>query len=151
MPQSLAQIYLHLVYSTKDRRPFLADRSIRGELHEYVGGACNGLGCPVIRVGGVADHIHVLCRFGREVTVSALIKELKRESSKWVKSKSPGLADFYWQSGYAAFSVSPGHVEALREYIGNQESHHRQESFQDELRRIMTKYNVAWDERYVWD
>jgi putative transposase len=108
------------------------------------------VGCPVLRVGGVADHVHILCRLGRSITVAELIKELKRESSAWVKTKAASLSDFYWQNGYGAFSVSPAHVEALREYIANQEAHHHTESFQDEMRRVLTKYGREWDERYVW-
>ncbi len=151
MPQSLAQIYLHIVYSTKNRRPFLQDKALRDELHKYLGGTCNNLDCPVLRVGGVADHVHILCRFGRTITVADLLKELKRDSSQWVKTKGPDLPDFYWQNGYGAFSVSPGHVEPLREYIAHQEEHHRAETFQDEFRRLLTKYGLQWDERYVWD
>jgi putative transposase len=151
MPQSIAQIYLHIVFSTKDRRPFLLDKTIRDDLYRYLGGICNERGCPVLRVGGVADHVHILCRFGREISVSVVLRELKRESSKWIKTQAASLADFYWQNGYGAFSVSPAHVEALRDYIANQEEHHRQESFQDEFRRLLTKYGLEWDERYVWD
>jgi putative transposase len=148
MPQSLAQIYLHIVFSTKDRRPFLSDVAIREELHNYLGGTCNKVECPVLRVGGVADHVHLLCRLGRTITTAQLIHELKRESSHWLKAK---VADFYWQNGYGAFSVSPNHVEPLRIYIANQEEHHKQVSFQDEFRRLLTKYGMEWDERYVWD
>jgi putative transposase len=151
MPQSLAQIYLHIVFSTKERRAFLQNAGVRDELHKYLGGACNGLGCPVLRVGGVADHVHILCRLGRTITVADLVKELKRDSSKWLKTKGPGLESFQWQSGYGAFSVSPSHVEELRGYIANQEEHHWAESFQDEFRRLLRKYGVEWDERYVWD
>jgi REP element-mobilizing transposase RayT len=151
MSQSLAQVYLHIVYSTKDRRPFLQDKEVRDELHRYLGSVCNNLGCPVLRVGGVADHVHVLCRFGRTITISALLQGLKQDSSMWIKKKGPAYADFYWQNGYGAFSVSPGHVEALCEYIANQEEHHRTETFQEEFRRLLTKYGLEWDERYVWD
>ena len=91
MPQSHAQIYLHIVFSTKDRRAFLQNRTVRDEAHKYLGGACNKLGCPVLRVGGVADHVHLLCRLGRTISVAHLVKELKRESSKWLKTKGPGL------------------------------------------------------------
>ena len=135
MAQSLAQIYLHIVFSTKDRRRFLQDENLRDELHHFLGGACNKLECPVLRVGGVEDHVHILCRFGRTITVANLVKELKRESSQWIKTKAIDLAEFYWQSGYGAFSVSPGHVEVLREYIAKQVEHHATESFQDEYRR----------------
>jgi REP element-mobilizing transposase RayT len=151
MPQSLAQIYLHIVFSTKNRAPLMQNLALRDEMHKYLGGTCNNLDCPVLRVGGVADHIHILCRLGKTIAISDLVKELKRESSKWIKTKAPMLEDFYWQKGYGAFSVSPGHVEVLREHIANQEEHHRTETFQDELRRLLTKYGVQWDERYLWD
>ncbi|MGQ0635765.1 MAG: IS200/IS605 family transposase [Planctomycetaceae bacterium] len=151
MPQSFAQIYLHVVFSTKGRTPYLQDRAIRDELHRYLGGTCNNLGCPVLRVGGVADHVHILCLLGRTITISDLVKELKRDSSQWLKTKGPALAEFYWQNGYGAFSVSPSHVEDVREYIAKQEEHHRVTTFQDEFRRLLKKYGVEWDERYVWD
>ena len=148
MPQSLAQIYLHLVFSTKDRRPFLQNSDLRNEMQHYLGGICNGL---ILRVGGVADHVHLLCRLGRSITIADLIKELKRESSKWIKTKSPSLADFHWQNGYGAFSISPGHVDQLIAYIVNQEEHHKTESFQAEYLRLLAKYGLEWDERYVRD
>src|SRR6266478_3039305 len=98
MSQSLAQIYVHIVFSTKDRRPYLQNTSIRDELHRYLGGTCNKLDCPVLKVGGVADHVHILCRLDRKISIANLVKELKRESSQWVKTKAPDLADFYWQN-----------------------------------------------------
>jgi REP element-mobilizing transposase RayT len=151
MPQSLAQVYLHIVFSTKHRTPYLADPSIRDDVHKYVGGTCNNLECPVLRVGGVADHVHILCRLGRTVSIAELVKELKRESSQWIKSKIPDLADFYWQSGYGAFSVSESNVEEVRAYVGDQERHHATMSFQDEFRWLLKKHGLTWDERYVWD
>ncbi|MDG4596376.1 MAG: IS200/IS605 family transposase [Candidatus Contendobacter sp.] len=151
MPQSLAQIYVHIVFSTKYREPFLLERTVREEMHKYLGGACNQLDCPVLCVGGPEDHVHILCRLGRTIAVSDLVKELKRESSKWVKTKGVSLNDFHWQNGYGAFSASPSHVEILRIYIANQEEHHKKKSFQDEFRRLLKKYGLEWDERYVWD
>ena len=151
MPQSLAQIYLHLIFSTKDRRPFLQNTDLRNETQHYLGGICNGLDCPILRVGGVADHVHPLCRLGRSITIADLVKELKRESSKWIKTKSRSLADFYWQNGYGAFSIGPSHVDQLIAYIANQEEHHQRESFQEEYLRLLAKYGLEWDERYVWD
>ena len=152
MPQSLAQIYLHLIWSTKHRAPFLRDRALRDDLYRYMQGICANHECPSLQIGGVEDHVHVLCRFGRSITVADLLRELKRDSSKWAKENAPTLADFHWQSGYGAFSISPGHVERLKQYIANQEAHHgRGETFQDEFRRICGIYGVAIDERYVWD
>jgi REP element-mobilizing transposase RayT len=102
-------------------------------------------------VGGAADHVHLLCRLGRSVTVAKLVQELKHESSKWLKTRAVSLADFQWQAGYGAFSVSPAHVESLVSYFEDQENHHKTESFEDELRRLLAKYGVEFDERYVWD
>jgi putative transposase len=150
MPQSLVQIYVHLVFSTKDRRPFLREQSILERLHAYLVGACKGQDCPSLQVGGVEDHVHLLVRLGKSVDVSTLIRELKRESSKWVKAEL-NLSEFHWQSGYGAFSVSPSHVDAVIEYLRNQREHHKKESFQDEFRRICKKYGVEMDERYAWD
>ena len=151
MPQSLAQVYLHLVFSTKNRQARFQNVALREELHNYLGGTCNGLDSPSLIVGGVADHVHILCRLGRTIAIATLVRDLKRESSKWVKTKGLEFDQFHWQEGYGAFSISPGHVDMLREYIRSQEEHHRKESFQDELRRIMWKYGVVFDERYVWD
>lgn len=149
MPQSLVQLYVHLVFSTKDRRPFLSDEKILTGMHAYLAGTCINLESPAIKIGGVADHVHILCRMSKTLDVATLIRELKRESSKWAKDQ--GLNDFYWQAGYGAFSVSPTHIDRLTTYIANQAEHHRRESFQDEFRRLCRKYAVPIDERYVWD
>lgn len=131
MTQSIAQIYVHIVFSTKDRRPFLADRDLRERLHAYLAGTCNNLDCPAIEVGGVEDHVHILCRLGKTMDIAELVRELKRESSKWIKEQSPGLSEFYWQAGYGAFSISPADVPRVQHYIRNQEEHHRTVSFQE--------------------
>lgn len=151
MPQSLAQIYLHIIFSTKERKPFLNTKDLRNAMHAYLSGICKNLDSPTLLAGGTEDHIHILCRHSKNGTVSNLLRELKRESSKWIKTKDQHLEDFHWQSGYGAFSVSPSHVEELRQYIANQENHHRTATFQDEFRRICRKYNVDIDERYAWD
>ena len=151
MPQSLAQIYLHVVFSTKQRVRFLEGRELRERTHAYLAGTCGNLGSPAVAVGGVADHVHVLCRLAKTLSAAELVRELKRESSKWLKDQSPDLVSFFWQNGYGAFSVSPGHLDALVTYIANQEAHHSDETFQDEFRGFLTEYRVEWDERYVWD
>jgi REP element-mobilizing transposase RayT len=151
MSQSLSQIYLHIVFSTKDRRPFLADKKIRERMHIYLKGICEKQDCPSVKVGGVEDHVHIACRLSKTVAVSVLIKELKQGSSIWVKSEFPKLSAFHWQSGYGAFSISPSHLAALEKYIENQEAHHGRVSFQDEFRRLLKKYQIEYDERYVWD
>ncbi|HEX4413937.1 MAG TPA: IS200/IS605 family transposase [Lacipirellulaceae bacterium] len=151
MPQSLAQLYLHIVFSTKDRTPYLQDHAFRERTHAYLKGICDNQDSPSLRVGGADDHIHILARLSKSVDVATLIRELKRDSSKWIKEEEPRLAEFHWQNGYGAFSVSPAHIPALIDYIKTQEEHHRRKSFQDELRRLCKKYDVAIDERYVWD
>jgi len=151
MPQSLSAVYIHLVFSTKERRPFLRDRETREALHAYLGGISKTLDCPPITVGGMEDHVHVLARFGRKITQAEWIKELKRVAHLWLTEQSQAYADFQWQGGYADFSVSPSNLERVKEYITNQEAHHRKLSFQDEIRALLRKHNIGWDERYVWD
>lgn len=150
MPQSLSAVYIHLVFSTKHRLPLLRDDSLRRDLHSFLGGASKTLGCPPILVGGVEDHVHLLARFGRTITQADWVKELKRVSNLWLKTEGR-ISDFEWQGGYADFSVSQSNVEQVRRYIANQEEHHRKLSFQDEVRALLTKHQMEWDERYIWD
>jgi putative transposase len=151
MSQSLSQIFLHIVFSTKERRPFLQDKTIRERMHIYLKGICDKQDCPSLKVSGVEDHVHIACRLAKTMDVASLIKELKQGSSIWVKSEFPVLSGFYWQNGYGAFSISPSHVPGLKRYIEDQDEHHRRESFQDEFRRLLKKYDVEYDERYVWN
>jgi len=151
MPQSLAETYFHIVFSTKNRIPFLQDRALRQALHAYLGGACRKLGSPSLIVGGVEDHVHILCRFGRTITTADLLRGLKKESSLWLKRQDRSLLDFRWQAGYGAFSVEPDRIPGLRHYIATQEEHHRREDFQGEFRRLLREYEAEYDERYVWD
>ncbi|MDX6447527.1 MAG: REP-associated tyrosine transposase [Blastocatellia bacterium] len=150
MPQSLSAVYIHLVFSTKERRPFLHDETIRNSLHLYMGGISKRLRCAPIITGGVADHVHLLARLGRTLTQAEWVKELKRVSNLWLKEKY-SIQDFAWQGGYADFSVSASNLEKVKKYITNQEFHHRKMNFQDELRTLLRHHDVDWDERYVWD
>ena len=113
MGQSLVQIYVHIIFSTKSRQPFLADIGLRERMYAYLAGICRNQDSPAIIVGGVEDHVHILCRLGKQVDVSDLVREIKRDSSKWVKTQEPSLSQFHWQDGYGAFSISPGHVDDL--------------------------------------
>jgi REP element-mobilizing transposase RayT len=151
MPQSLAQIYLHIVFSTKGRVPFLKDKAFRERLYGYMVGICRNLDCPSLIINGTEDHVHILCRFSKNIAVKDFVRDLKKDSSVWIKAENPDLAEFYWQGGYGAFSISPGHVDDLTNYIADQENHHRTATFQDEFRRLCKKYGVEIDERYVWD
>ena len=151
MPQSLSAVYIHLVFSTKDRRPFLRDQKVRDALHAQLGAMSRNLDCPPLLVGGVADHIHLLARFGRTITQAEWVKEIKRVSNLWLHEQSRDYADFQWQGGYADFSVSQSNLEAVKHYIATQEEHHRKLDFKDELRALLRKHQIEWDEHYVWD
>jgi len=151
MPQSLAKVLVHIVFSTKHRYPFLSDKTIREEMHAYLGGTCKALESPVLIVGGVADHVHILCALTRNHSIAKLVGEIKRNSSKWVKTKGKTLEKFAWQNGYGIFSVSQSQVERVRQYIAGQEEHHRKKTFQEEYRTFLKKYEVEHDERYIWD
>ena len=150
MPQSLAKVYLHVVFSTKNRAPLLA-HDWRPELFQVLGGATNNLGCQSLIVGGVTDHVHLLFVLGRTIAIADAVGKIKSTSSLWVNQTCGLAAPFHWQGGYAAFSVSQSNVEAVREYIRGQPEHHRVQSFQDELREWLRRYQVEWDEQYVWD
>ncbi len=149
MPQSLSAVYIHLVFSTKERRAFFHDLALRHSLHRYLCAVSKQLDCPPVTSGGMEDHIHLLSRLGRTVAQAEWVKELKRVSNLWLQGQ--GLRDFSWQAGYADFSVSVSNVERVRRYIDRQEEHHHGASFQDELRLLLQKHRMEWNERYVWD
>ncbi len=151
MSQSLVQIYVHIVYSTKHGQPFLTDPAFRDRTHAYFAGICKNLDTPALLIGGVEDHVRLLCHLSKTVPLAVLIRELKRDSSKWIKAEQPSLSDFHWQQGYGAFSISPAHVEVLKAYIADQVEHHRHVSFQDELRRLCQKNGIVMNELYVQD
>lgn len=151
MPQSLTNLLVHVIFSTKERRPFLDDPELRAELHRYLGGVVNEKGGQSIVVGGVADHVHVLLALSKTVCVSDLVRDLKRASTLWLKRRAPNVGDFSWQSGYGAFSVGQTEKEMVRAYIHQQEEHHKTRTFQEEYRAFFDKYGIAYDERYVWE
>jgi putative transposase len=151
MPQSLANVLLHVIFSTKNREPYLQDRQLRNDLYGYLAGTLRNLNCPALSVGGASDHVHVLCQLSRTMTIADLIQESKTESSKWAKERARWLSDFHWQNSYAAFSVSESNAARVREYIASLEEHHRFRSFQDELRMFLRRHQIEFDERYVWD
>jgi REP element-mobilizing transposase RayT len=150
MPLSLAFVVVHVIFSTKGRIPVL-NESVRAELYPYLATILRNGGCECYRIGGVADHVHLAIRLSRTANVAKVVAELKASSSKWIKTKSPGLAKFAWQRGYGAFSVGPADLTALAQYIDGQEAHHRKRNFQEEFRAFLKKYGVECDEKYVWD
>ena len=139
MPQSLSNVYLHVIFSTKQRLA-LIPKSIRADLYSYISGICQNQGCPAQRVGGTEDHIHIACSLSRTLAISKLIEEIKTGSSS-----------FSWQSGYGVFSVGEADLPRVVDYIDNQEEHHRRKTFQDELREILSENKIAYDERWLWD
>lgn len=148
MPQSLSKIYLHLIFSTKCRQTNIQS-NIKAELHAYMGGILNSLGCPVIIVGGMSDHVHLLFCMNRKKSVSDIVKELKANTTIWYKKRIG--CNFAWQRGYAIFSVSQSQVENVLKYIENQEVHHKKQSFKEEYRAFLKGYKINFDETYVWD
>ena len=153
MSQSLSQIWVHIIFSTKNRYPFLKDLSVRTRTYNYMGAVCANLKCKVIAINGVEDHVHLLISLHKNISISELVEEVKKSSSKWVKSlgnQDNDLSKFYWQSGYGAFSVSQSNLEAVRKYVVNQIKHHAKQGFQDEFREFLIKYAVAYKEEYVW-
>ena len=150
MGQSLNKIYVHLVFSTKLRKPMITN-SIKEELFSYLGGICKNLECYPIQVGGYLDHVHILCLLSKKIPLMKLMEEIKSHSSKWIKTKGIEYENFYWQNGYGAFSVNPTELEIVKNYISNQEEHHKKKTFQEEFLAFLKKYNVDYDEKYVWD
>jgi len=148
MPQSLSFTLVHIIFSTKDRRPLLGN-DVRLAMHAYLATVIRDKKCECFRVGGVADHVHLAVRLHPTQSISKLLEEIKIASSKWIKTQ--GVEGFAWQRGYAAFSVSPADIGPLIRYIGVQETHHRKRDFQEEMCAFFEKYHVAFDERYVWD
>ncbi len=150
MPQSLARLPIHLVFSTKNRQRVLTD-AIREDMHAYMATVLENLGCHAHLINSVEDHVHVLFELSRTVAVSQAVEEVKKASSKWLKTQGAALGGFAWQAGYGAFAVSESNVPAVRQYVADQREHHRAKTFQEEYRAFMARHRVAFDERYVWD
>jgi putative transposase len=150
MPQSLSNVLVHIIFSTKNREPFLNDPELRAEMHRVLGGICNDRGSQSIIVGGVEDHVHILARQSRTLTLSDWVKELKRQSNLWIQSSRQCSRDFKWQSGYGAFSVGNSQKNDVIAYIKNQEEHHRTQTFQEEFLRFLELHEIEYDDRFIW-
>ena len=151
MPQSLAQVWLHIVFSTKNRRPFLSNEEFRSQMFKMISHHITDQNCVSASVGGHVDHVHLLIGLSRTETISKVIEKTKTATSRWAKSTPECSSTFSWQAGYAAFSVSHSLIDSVDEYIRNQEAHHQTRSFQDELRLLCEKHEIDIDEKYVWD
>ena len=149
MGQSLVKNFVHIAFSTKNRDPLITP-VFEKELHTYLAGVCQELDCFPVEVGGYTDHIHILCNLSRKIALMKVLETVKSHSSKWVKMIQPDLTNFYWQDGYGAFSVTPSELDKVAEYIRKQHVHHSKKTFQGEYRQLLKKYDVDYDERYVW-
>jgi len=150
MPQSLASVLVHLIFSTNHRIPYIR-AEVEPDLHPYLAGICRNLGSPSLDIGGAEDHVHILFSLSRTITISKFVEEVKTGSSVWIKTKGDEFREFAWQGGYGAFSIGQSGVTDLKRYLASQKEHHRTFSFQDEFRLFLRKYNTEYDERYVWD
>ena len=150
MAQSLSQLYIHIVFSTKKRFPFIRPE-IEKELFAYMGGIIkNNGGIPFI-INGMPDHIHIFTNLPRTISLAKYVENIKRNSSKWIKTKGDEYKNFAWQNGYAAFSVSSSVKEIVTRYIANQKQHHQKQKYKTEVIQFLKKYNVDFDENYLWD
>jgi len=151
MPQSLTNLLAHLVFSTHEHYPFLSDVDLRHELHRYLAAIVNEKGGTCLELGGIADHVHLLIVLTKTECMADLVRDLKRSSSIWAKNRAASLHDFAWQKGYAAFSVGQSEIDVVRQYIQQQERHHKTRTFQEEYLAFLKKYQIPYDERYVWE
>ena len=150
MPQSLSKVIIHIIFGTKDRQPWL-DSGVRPRMHAYLATICRDLDGEFVHVGGVADHVHIVTTLARTLSQAQLTEQIKKASSKWIKELDPRYRGFFWQRGYAAFSVSPSQLDSVLEYVNKQQQHHRTRTYQEEYRGLLRKHGVEFDERYVWD
>ena len=150
MAQSLAQVYLHSIFSTKYRQALIT-AEIESQLHAYMGGIIKNLKGAPLRINGTANHVHLLSTLPRTITIAKYLEEIKKESSKWIKTQGSTFKSFAWQNGYATFSVSSSKVKAVTDYINNQKEHHKVMTFEEEVIRFLKEYGVEYDERYLWD
>ncbi|HEY4760323.1 MAG TPA: IS200/IS605 family transposase [Thermoguttaceae bacterium] len=150
MPQSLANVLIHIIFSTKNRAPFI-EPDIQDTLYAYLATATRTCGCPAHKIGGTTDHVHIVCSLVRTMTIAELVGTIKADSSKWIKTQRVTLNDFSWQNGYGAFSIGQSQLETVRNYITQQNEHHRTLTFQEEFREFLQRYEIKYDERYIWD
>ncbi len=154
MTQSLAKIWVHIIFSTKNRQPFLMEQSLQKKVHQYIASTCRQLGCTDVVVGGIDNHVHILLVMSKAITFPILIQKIKSSSSKWIKSLcgyKQNLSRFQWQRGYGAFSVSHSNVSTIIKYIHKQAWHHKKYSFENELIMLFAKHNIIYDKQYLFD
>jgi REP-associated tyrosine transposase len=148
MSQSFVKFYVHIVFHTKNNRNHIHD-DVQDELYSYFGGILKNLKSIPISIGGTSDHVHILCTLPKTMSPADLAEEVKKSSSKWIKTKGSRYASFYWQNGYGGFSVSSFHTEVLKNYIANQKQHHQKTSFMEEYKKLLDENGVDYDEKYL--
>jgi putative transposase len=150
MPQSLVRILVHVCFSTKNRVD-LINPEIENELFGYLHGIVENNKSKLILANGTTNHVHLLISLGKVLSISELIGDIKRDSSSWIKKQDANFSNFYWQEGYGAFSVGQTEDETVIKYIANQKEHHETKDYKTEFRGFLKKYNIDYDEKYVWD
>ena len=148
MSQTLVSLMVHVIFSTKNREPFITPE-IEPELFAYVGGILKNYESRLLDAGGTADHVHLQVSQSKNVSLSSLMKDVKKDSSSWIKTKGSRFRNFHWQDGYGAFSIGKSDIPELKKYIAGQKEHHRKRSFQEELIAFLDEYGIAYDERYL--
>ncbi|HET7711081.1 MAG TPA: IS200/IS605 family transposase [Thermoanaerobaculia bacterium] len=148
MPSTHLSLHYHIVFSTKDRFPFI-HADVRERIHQYLGGIVRGLEGVPLEIGGTTDHVHLVVGLSAKKALADVLRELKGDSSRWIHSELR-LLKFAWQEGYGAFTVSRSNLPAVCEYVRHQEDHHKKRSFQDEYREFLAKHDIEFDERYLW-
>jgi REP element-mobilizing transposase RayT len=149
MAQTLVCLRVHVVFSTKDRRPMITPE-VEPELYAYLAGTIKNLDSRCLAAGGTSNHLHLLVSQSKNIALSRLMEEIKKSSSKWIKTKGTALRSFGWQDGYGAFTIGQSQVEALQRYIAGQKQRHKKQTFEEELVALLNKYGVQYDERYLW-
>ncbi len=148
MSQSFVQFYSHIVFHTKNNIKSIKE-DVEDELYSYIGGILKNYKSIPIQIGGTSDHLHILCTLPKTMSLADLVEEIKKSSSKWIKSKGPEYGDFYWQDGYGGFSVSSSQVEIIKNYIMNQKVHHQKINFMDEYKSLLDEYGISYEDRYL--
>lgn len=149
MSQSLSKLYVHIVFHTKYNQD-LIKADVEKELYAYFGGILKQNNCVPIAINGIENHIHILCIMSKNIALADLLEELKRNSSRWIKTKGMAYTNFAWQGGYGGFSVSQSKVDVVKRYIENQKEHHKTESFKEEYHRFLKEYGIDYNEEYLW-
>ena len=149
MGQSLAQVFVHIIFSTKNRQPVLLEE-YEPSLHAFIGARCSEMESPALAIGGGLDHIHIVCQLSKKISLMDLLKILKARPSGWIKTMDSRLSNFYWQDGYGVFSVSSDHLTNVIKYVQNQRNHHKKVSFKDEYLKLLIEHNIDFNEDYLW-